>query len=252
MINKKVFEDALIAGMHKELVKNATQQDRDNLGNAVDYLNSAIDILEESGMKAQADKVLNVLKKIANNNVKKMPNLDSLKQKGVDINDIKKAVKGDVIARAKVNTALRELDFSDKEIAGFVGANNYMDAETSMQVLDPQSSYGRTNEWLKDPYMSTDSVDMSDMDKYKQESFKSSPQDLVFKSLGFDELNAKHHIESKKDSKLTSEKMIENLKHHGTVFNMNDSNKSDDLLNADLGEDPLESHEDQETFEETD
>lgn len=74
MIKKSVFEKELIAGMHKELIKNATSHDLDNVEQAVDYLNSAIDIFEDAGMQTQADQVTNILFKIAasdENDVKK-------------------------------------------------------------------------------------------------------------------------------------------------------------------------------------
>lgn len=64
MIKKSVFEEELIAGMQKELVKNASNQDKD-LGKAVDYLNSAIDIFEDAGLNTQANQVLNIISKIA-------------------------------------------------------------------------------------------------------------------------------------------------------------------------------------------
>jgi hypothetical protein len=91
MINKKVLENEILLGMHKELVKNATNKDKDNLSQAVDYLNSAIDIFEDAGMKVQADKILNILRKIANEdhhtkglNSKKM--IENLKNNGTVFN----------------------------------------------------------------------------------------------------------------------------------------------------------------------
>lgn len=39
---------------------------------------------------------------------------------------------------------------------------------------------------------------------------------------------------------LTPERMVENLKHHGIVFNMSDDGKADDLLEADVPEQQLE------------
>jgi hypothetical protein len=65
MIKKSVFEEELVAGMHRELVKKATSHDTDGVEKAVDYLNSAIDILEDAGMMARADQVLKILTKIA-------------------------------------------------------------------------------------------------------------------------------------------------------------------------------------------
>jgi hypothetical protein len=65
MIKKSVFEKDLIAGMHKELIKKASNNDVEHLEKAVDYLNSAIDIFEDTGMISQANAVLNILTKIA-------------------------------------------------------------------------------------------------------------------------------------------------------------------------------------------
>lgn len=65
MIKKSVFEDELIAGMQKELVKNAATQATDNLGKAVDCLNSAIEIFEDAGLNIQADQILKIISKIA-------------------------------------------------------------------------------------------------------------------------------------------------------------------------------------------
>lgn len=65
MIKKSIFEEELIAGMQKELIKNASNQETDNLGKAVDYLNSAIDIFEEAGMSVQAEQILKIISKIA-------------------------------------------------------------------------------------------------------------------------------------------------------------------------------------------
>jgi hypothetical protein len=66
MIKKSVFEEELIKGMQKELIKNATNQATDNLGKAVDCLNSAIEIFEDAGLHVQADHVLKIISKIAN------------------------------------------------------------------------------------------------------------------------------------------------------------------------------------------
>ena len=133
MIKKSVFEEELVAGMHQELIKNATNQDTSDLGQAVEYLNSAIDILEDTGMSAQADQVLHILMKIA-----------------TDTNDAKKP---------------------------------------------------------KDP----------------------------------------RHISDRHTKGLSSEKMVSNLKHHGTVFNMADDGKADDLLDLDMGDAGLQVSEDNET-----
>lgn len=65
MIKKSVFEDELIYGMQREMQSHAKKEGMKDLVKAADYLHSALDILEEAGMTAQADKVLGILKKIA-------------------------------------------------------------------------------------------------------------------------------------------------------------------------------------------
>ena len=71
MINKSVFENDLIAGMQKELVKTAASEN--NSATAVDYLHSAMDILDDVGLSKHADSILNVLVKIAKKRKPKNP-----------------------------------------------------------------------------------------------------------------------------------------------------------------------------------
>lgn len=65
MIKKSIFEDEIISNFEKELVKSANVQNFDKLEKAADYLNSAIDILDNFGMKKHSDKLLSILIKIA-------------------------------------------------------------------------------------------------------------------------------------------------------------------------------------------
>jgi len=65
MIKKSIFEAELIAGMQRELQSHDKKQGMENLVKAADYLHSAIEIFEEAGMTAQADKVLKILAKLA-------------------------------------------------------------------------------------------------------------------------------------------------------------------------------------------
>lgn len=65
MIKKSVHEDELIAGMQRELQPFEKKAAVNNLVNAADYLNAAMEIFEEAGMTAKADQVLNILRKIA-------------------------------------------------------------------------------------------------------------------------------------------------------------------------------------------
>lgn len=65
MIKKSVFENDLIAGMQRELQPVQKKEAMANLEKAGGYLVSALDILEEAGLTAQARAVLNILVKIA-------------------------------------------------------------------------------------------------------------------------------------------------------------------------------------------
>jgi hypothetical protein len=65
MIKKSVFEEALIAGMQQQLIKQAKQEEYDHLEKAADYLNSAAEIFEDMGMIKNAEQVLSILSKIA-------------------------------------------------------------------------------------------------------------------------------------------------------------------------------------------
>lgn len=70
---KSVFESELVAGMQDTLIKQANNQNLDNLEQAVDHLNSAIDIFESEGLTSKADKILNILYKIAKSKKTKKP-----------------------------------------------------------------------------------------------------------------------------------------------------------------------------------
>jgi hypothetical protein len=65
MIKKSVFEDDLIAGMQRKLAEAEKEEGVDSLPKAVEYISSAVDILEEDNMYATADELLNILLKIA-------------------------------------------------------------------------------------------------------------------------------------------------------------------------------------------
>lgn len=65
MIKKPVFENDLIIGMQRELQPFQRKEAMANLDKAGGYLTSALDILEEAGLTAQADAVLAILSKIA-------------------------------------------------------------------------------------------------------------------------------------------------------------------------------------------
>jgi hypothetical protein len=127
MIKKAVFENELIIGMQRELQDHDKKEAMLNLDKAGGYLQAAMEIFEETGLTAQADQVLSVLQKIAE-----------------DEQD----------AKGKPHKSKKPLKVHDPHIKG-----------------------------------------------------------------------------------LTPERMVENLKHHGIVFNMTDDDKADTLLDVDLDDD---------------
>jgi hypothetical protein len=75
MIKQSVFEDELIAGMQRKLAEGDKEIAISELPQAVDYLNSAMDIFEDAGMNIQADMIVNILTKVAKmSDPRKVPN----------------------------------------------------------------------------------------------------------------------------------------------------------------------------------
>jgi|SRR6185436_8485873 len=201
MIKKSVFENELITGMHNQLLKQAKHQDDEHLEKAADYINSAIEIFEDMGMYKHADKLLYILTKIATHDtkVKKLPSEEALKEEGASYNDFG-AMKYSTYAKAKVNNALRRLGYTDREIKELIGDHNFISFEEQEKLLDMPPSF---------------KVRLQNI----RENVRAS------------------HLSDRHTKGLTSEKMISNLKDHGTVFNLSDDGKIGDL---DIGEDTLE------------
>jgi hypothetical protein len=78
----------------------------------------------------------------------------------------------------------------------------------------------------------------------------------ILEKIALDSNNSKgspHTVNDSHTNGLTPDKMTKNLQQHGTVFNMADDNKSDDLLNAEVKEQPIEVSDDpNKTFEDSD
>ncbi len=70
MIKKSVFEQDLILGMQRELQAHDYKQAMSNLPQAGNYLQAAMEILEEMGLSAQANQVLEILSKLADDRYK--------------------------------------------------------------------------------------------------------------------------------------------------------------------------------------
>jgi len=241
MIKKSVFENDLIVGMQRELRAHDEKQGIENLVKAAEYLHATVEIFEEAGLHAKADQVLNILARIAQQHHKKaappaytqageMPSIEDWEAKGVTVKDMRDFTKNP-IAKAKVNNALRLMGYTDSQMAKFLGHQNVLNMKETDELLDPERSFGRMWEWMQDPH--------------KPEGQTINPgEDITFKSIADDP-----HTKG-----LTPNKMVENLKNHGMVFNMADDGA--DLLNADIVDEPLEVIEgdgyDDKTFEDGD
>jgi len=64
MIKKALFADEIMTGMDQKLRSVKVEQDGEGLTQATNYLHSAFNILEESGLKKQAEAVTQILNKI--------------------------------------------------------------------------------------------------------------------------------------------------------------------------------------------
>ena len=65
MIKKSVFENELIAGMQIKLAEVQKGQETDNLDEAIEHLNSAAQIFDDHGKIDAANKITDILYKIA-------------------------------------------------------------------------------------------------------------------------------------------------------------------------------------------
>lgn len=251
MIKKSLFAEELAAGMQRELQPFEKKAATTSLVDAVDYLHSAVEIFEEAGMTAKADQVLAILAKIATHgtHVRQMPSMKALMEAGVTIKDIEGNKSDDKFATARLNRALRKLNLSDKEIAEFVGPNKVMSEDDIKMYLDPESSREKINDWFKDPAMPVDPMNPGKNEAIKFNSMTrtnpsgtSKPDEFTFKSLlASDEQPAKSkHVTDTHSKGLTSEKMLNNLKNHGTVFNMADDGKANDFLDLDINDAAME------------
>lgn len=224
MIKKSVFEDEIVKNMHEEMIKTASPRDVEDLGQAVDYLHNAMTIFEDSGMNVQADRILDILSKIATMGKAVMPPLNELLNAGMQKSDIEELYKGSPVAKARINKAFRQLGYSDKDIVELIGKNNFMSQKDSEDLTDEERSFGKMWEWLQNPKAVDSNAPFKAGDEFNIQSIAEDEMSAVDKAV----------------KGLNSNKMVQNLKNHGTVFNMADDNASDDLLNLDVGDDGLE------------
>lgn len=225
-MTKNLFADEIAAGMLSELKPEIVKEASVNLIKAVDYLNTAFDILEDAGLTVQATQILNILSKIGGNpdfnqvSLNKESPFTALMEAGITNKDIMEFSKGNKLAVAKFNKTLRDLGYSEDDIKSLL-SKHYMPTKDAEELLSPERSFTKIDDFLKDPL------------SVRPSSKSLNPGDEFTIST----------LASKKDphtSNLTSEKILKNLKDHGTEFNMADDGKSDDLLNLEVMDSDLE------------
>jgi hypothetical protein len=252
MIKKAVFEDELIRGMQHELQPHMKKQGMNNLVKAVEYLQAAAEIFEESGLNTKADQVFNVLSKIAQDNndsmkktrpVQKMPSLQKLFETGLSPKDVEKAYAGDSRSLAKVNVALRDAGYTEEETLAFLGERNFLPLETAQRWAQ-EDPIGTFQGWMTDVLNPSpkpgEQVEFKSLVE-KPEEVKPE-EELVFKSIAeelglSDDNDAKGkprkpkdptHVSDRHTKGLTSEKMVSNMLGHGSWFNKADDHAADD------------------------
>ncbi len=222
MIKKSLFENDLINGMHSELTKHGSKSV--DLEQAVDCLNSSIDILEDIGLTAQADHILSILSKIAAlHKVMRMPPIPTLIEAGMKLKDIED-LSTNQFAKARVNKAFRNLGYSDQQIIDLIGKHHFMGQKETDELTDPSNAFGKIMEWFKAPKKVSPSGELKPGEEI-------SISKLPLKGA---DCNQSKSVDPHTKG-LTSEKMVKNLLHHGTEFNM-----VDDLLNLEVGDGELE------------
>jgi hypothetical protein len=145
-----------------------------------------------------------------------------------DINLIRNMLKGDPVATAKVNANLRDSGKNDAEIIAEIGFKNFMpEREVKKHLTTPALDV--VPKVYKKEFPETEIIE------------KLEPYELEIAANTKPRNPAK--ISDRHTKGLTSEKMVNNLKHHGTVFNMADD-AFNDVLNADIDDDLVVSEND--------
>ena len=262
---KEFFDEELIAGMQQELRKYAADEAPPDLSKAAECLHAALEILEGQGKHAQADLLLQVLQKIAQTRKAKpavrLPATEILALHGITKHDFLAAHKGDPTALAKFNLVLRRLGYPDHEIWQMLGMKSIMPEQTAKDLLDPNRALGKIHDWIENPtgplegesdFMKKWKADPSSAvfprkEETKAEEFAhQNPNEVTIKSIA--QKKTDWHTKG-----LTPAKMVENLKHHGTEFNLDpdladlldlesfDIDASDDeLMGIEIQEDSLD------------
>jgi hypothetical protein len=218
MINKSVFENDLIAGMQRNLASKTQESAMNKLAKAVEFLNSAAEILDNANLTAQADRILAVLEKIAVGKVDLTPMIHALKAAGIDVMSpgYLESLTKNSAKRARFNLALYNAGFIYDDIRSFVGDRIAMSPDD--KHLEMWTSVLDTN---KSP--------VKKHERFVPETIKDFDHHIDVEEVS-DINDAKKHktLKDPHSHKLTIQKMIANLKNRGTMFNMADDNDIED------------------------
>lgn len=246
MITKFALADELATSMEQELKPFEKKEIPQNLAKAVDYLHTAAEIFEEAGLTKKADQVLSVLSKLAQqgksdelnaeskghratNVMTHLPAVNEMLRSGITLSDFAKMNQGDIRSRAKINHTLYEMGFNPKQIAEVLGIKNVM-SRTDAALGNPHSSSSALLRMIKNPLGPDPGSEVESGDEIAIESLASKhkkPKDP-------------RKISDPHTKGLTPEKMVKNLLHHGTEFNMADDGLADGLLELDINDADLE------------
>jgi hypothetical protein len=192
-MKKSLFEDELMNGMQRELQSHAKKQGMNNLAKAVDYLQAAMEIFEESGMTKRADQVVKILGKIAHeghSHIDKLIEEEPLiPQGGAEPLDLK--------------------EFEPNKFDQMI--------QESLEPLEPSGEGPLDIESFR-PISLQERMKLKDTGMADDNAAKGKPR----KPKNPTKVSDKH------TKGLTPERMLENLKHHCTEFNMADDGSADD------------------------
>lgn len=221
-MTKSLFEDELMAGMEKQLRKQASGE-KPSLVKAAECLHAALEIFEEQGMTTRADQVLQLLQKLGQSNeardVQQMPSLHKLMEAGLTQRDMHEFAKGNPIAKAKFNLVLRSLGYSDHQIGNFIGKNNVMSEEDAKEVVNPNRAYSKIYDWLSDP---TKPVDPRNPQPGESISMKSVPLTGPGDTISFKSMAKKGPGRPRHDSSMDVKRMLKNLETYGEPISLAD------------------------------
>ena len=165
--------------------------------------------------------MLNVLVKVARdgaaldreNTEMSMPSVKTLLRAGLTMRDLYEFGEGNKSAIAKMNLALRNLNMSESDIVKMIGHKNLMSEEAALNLLGKTSHHGDWKNEENDDLVILPKIDPNEINIHTVNAAK--------KKVNKGKKSDWH------TKKLNSKKMVDNLKDHGTVFNMNDDNLAD-------------------------